>query len=57
MVREESQKSLPTHVAVVPVGPVCVHELDGLPQDIFSLQETKANVSMSDMAIFFSQSR
>lgn len=52
VVREQSQKGLPTHVTVVPVGPVCIHKLDGLPQDIFSLQETKANVSICVMGLF-----
>lgn len=51
VVREQSQEGLPPHVTVVPIGPVCIHELDGLPQDIFSLQETKANVSMRAMGL------
>lgn len=46
MVREQSQEGLPTHVTIVPVSPVCVHELYGFPQDIFTLKETKRNVSM-----------
>lgn len=41
MIGEQSQEGFPTHVAVVPVSPVCVHELDCFPQDIFTLQETK----------------
>ena len=52
VVREQSQEGLPTHVTVVPIGPVCVHELDGLPQDIFILQETNVKVSMCDTAFF-----
>ena len=41
MVGEQSQEGLPTHVAVVPVSPVCVHELYGLSEDIFTLEEAK----------------
>lgn len=46
MVRKQSQEGLPTHVTVVPVSPVCVHEFDGFSKDIFTWEETKRNVSM-----------
>lgn len=43
VVREQSQEGLPTHVTVVPVSPVCVHELYCLPQDICTLEKPKGN--------------
>lgn len=53
MVREQSQEGLPTHVTVVPVSPVCIHELYGFPQDIFTLQETKTMLAcVPDVTIF-----
>lgn len=46
MVREERQQGLPTHVAVVPVGPVGVHEFDGFPQDVFTWRERIMDMRM-----------
>lgn len=37
VISEKGQQSLPAGLRVVPVGPVCVHELDGLPEDVFAL--------------------
>lgn len=43
VVREQSQEGLPSHVTVVPVSPVRVHELYGLPQDVFTLVKPRGN--------------
>lgn len=49
VVCEQSQEGLPAHVAVVSVSPVCVHELYGFPEDIFTLEKTEVNVSIYAM--------
>ena len=37
VVGEKGQQCFPAGLWVVPVGPVCVHELDGLSEDVFTL--------------------
>lgn len=37
VIGEEGQQGLPAGLRVVPVSPVCVHELDGLSEDVFAL--------------------
>lgn len=43
MVSEKSQQGLPTHVAVVSVSPVGIHELYGLPQDVLTWAEATSS--------------
>lgn len=38
MIRKKGQKGLSARLRVVPVSPVCVHEFDGLAEDVFALR-------------------
>lgn len=38
VIGEKSQQCFPAGLWVVPVSPVCVHELDGLSEDVFTLR-------------------
>lgn len=37
VISKKGQQCFPARLWVMPVGPVCVHELDGLSEDVFTL--------------------